>query len=160
MRRLLLALGLTACSGDAFFYLPPKDGSAADGDGENADAIPATEASADSGADASSPGDGSCHDSGVGVQSGGGACDLVMEVYCDRLKTCCNGGCNDPWTNGGAACRAHFTAEDCSSSAFTSKNVCYSDTLACTNAMKAGACNVIMQENPRAFCDMFWAQFP
>lgn len=167
MRRILCGLALTACGGDAFFYLAEggrlEDGSVSDesaaseagSDGSIGDAGLEAEPGADSAIDAS------CHETGVGVQAGSSACDQVMNAYCARLKTCCNGGCGQTWTDGGAACRTHFAGqgEDCSSVAFTSKNVCYGDTAVCSNAMPTAACNVILTYDPRALCGMFWGQF-
>ena len=161
MRR-FLRLGtilLCACSSDAFFYMP-LDGSAKDV-GAEAESDASFDSATDSDSDSLS--DASCNfDASTGIQAGSSAFDQVMDADSARLKACCNGGCGYPWTEGIAACRAHFAAqtEDCSSATFTSKTVCYADTTNCASAMQSGACNIIMGANPRALCSMFWGQFP
>ena len=160
MKRFLLTLSITACSSDAFYFreaggLDEEDASDARAESSAEDAAAESSTPGDAPAD-SFQGDAAC------IQPGGSACDQVMDAYCARLKACCNGGCGYSWTEGGAACRAHFAAqtEDCSSATFTSKMVCYADTTSCSSAMQAGACNIIMGANPRALCSMFWGQFP
>lgn len=157
MRLLLLTLSITACSSDAFYFREAGglEEDASDAESGAADAASESSVSLDAPAD-SFQGDAAC------LQPGGSACDQVMDAYCARLKACCNGGCGYSWTEGGAACRAHFAAqtEDCSSATFTSKMVCYADTTSCSNAMQAGTCNIIMGATPRALCSMFWGQFP
>jgi hypothetical protein len=107
----LLLLSLTACGGDTFTIGPFSEASAdaadpaeasADSDAGDARIDTKTDSSSEASTDAGI--DAACVD---GVQ----ACEDVWTGYCSRLKSCCNGLCNNSWqNNGGAECFNHFLA--------------------------------------------------